>query len=29
MENNGKESRGHLSSEKKFEIIKEVIIRGW
>lgn len=26
MENNGKESRRHLSSEKKFEIVKEVII---
>lgn len=26
MENNGKESRKHLSSEKKFEIVKEVII---
>lgn len=26
MENNGKESRRHLSSEKKFEIVKEVIV---
>lgn len=26
MENNGKESRRHLSSEKKFEIVKEVIM---
>ncbi|GFP32796.1 hypothetical protein HKBW3S42_01104 [Candidatus Hakubella thermalkaliphila] len=26
MENNGKGSRKHLSSEKKFEIVKEVIM---
>lgn len=26
MENNGKGSRRHLSSEKKFEIVKEVIM---
>ena len=26
VENNGKESRRHLSSEKKFEIVKEVIV---